>query len=206
MDEKDKEVDPTAQDEIRPEQEQPMEQAGTDQPESAEDKKQKKSFGYKGRDHKKIKELEDKLAATEKELSQLKDQFLRKLAEFENYKRRTEKEFLAHLEYANEELIVQLLPVIDDFERFLSHADKAENQQALREGVDLIYKKLGSLLDKKGLKLLESVGQEFDTEKHTALMQMESDKYESGVIIDEYLKGYTLNNKVIRHAQVIVAK
>lgn len=169
-------------------------------------KRSKKHANHKGKEYKKIKELEEKIHGLEKDHLQLRDQYLRKLAEFENYKRRTEKEFLAHLEYANEGLIVDLLPVIDDFERFLNHADKSENQQTLREGIDLIYKKMMSVLEKKGLKIMVSVGQEFDAEKHQALMQMESDKYESGYILDEHVKGYTLGNKVIRHAQVLVVK
>jgi len=208
MDEKEKDVDIQSSEES-PATGDPVTELTGAEPElsdGGEDKKQKKGFGHKSREQKKIKELEEKLSVAEKEISQLKDQYLRKLAEFENYKRRTEKEFLAHLEFANEELIVDILPVIDDFERFLSHANKADNQQVLQEGVELIYKKLSGIFEKKGLKKLECIGQEFDAEKHQALLQMESEKHESGTVIDEHLKGYTLNSKVIRHAQVIVAK
>jgi len=154
----------------------------------------------------KIKKLEEKISGLEDEKKALKDQALRKMAEFENYKRRTEKEFLALLENANEGLISDLLPVIDDFERSLAHAKESDNGQSLLEGVELIYKKLIDLLNKKGLKIMESVGHEFDPEKHQALMQVDLDKYESGYIVEEHLKGYLLNDKVIRHAQVLVNK
>ena len=99
-----------------------------------------------------------------------------------------------------------LLPVIDDLERSLAHKDEANNTESLAEGLELIYKKMFSILEKEGLKALESVGQEFDPDKHDALMQMESKDHESGQVVDEHQKGYMLNEKVIRHSQVIVAK
>ncbi len=156
---------------------------------------------------KKIQELEDKVKQLEAENQALKEQNLRRIAEFENFKRRKEKEFLDILQNANEELIIELLPVIDDFERFLLHAnDENQNVESLKQGVELIYKKFMQILEKQGLKPIESVGEEFDTEKHQALMQIDSDKHESGKVVDEHLKGYTLNGKVIRHSQVLVAK
>ncbi len=185
------------------EKEQVMEEKDQKKSEESTEKKKKTS----SRSAKKIAELEKKVKALEEENQQLKDQYLRKLAEFDNYKRRTEKEFLAHLEFANEELIKELLPVLDDFERFLKHAEEEDvSAESLKEGVQLIYKKMMGVLEKKGLKAMESIGEEFDAEKHQALMQVESEKHESGYIVDEHLKGYTLNDKVIRHSQVLVAK
>jgi len=160
----------------------------------------------KSKEHKKAAEYQSRIETLENQLGQIKDQYLRKVAEFENYKRRTEKEFLAHLEYANEGLITDILPVLDDFERSLQHMNQSNNAQVLREGVDLIYKKLLAVLEKKGLKVMETIGLDFDAEKHQALMQIESDVHESGKIVDQHLKGYLLNDKVIRHAQVLVAK
>jgi molecular chaperone GrpE len=165
-----------------------------------------KKEDQKSKEHKKAAEYQSRIEALENQLSQLKDQYLRKVAEFENYKRRTEKEFLAHLEYATEGLITDILPVLDDFERSLQHMEQSNDAQVLREGVDLIYKKLISVLEKKGLKVMETIGLDFDAEKHQALMQIESDVHESGKIVDQHLKGYLLNDKVIRHAQVLVAK
>ena len=173
---------------------------------SSEKGKETKKKPKKTKEQKKIEELHKKVSDLEVTVNQLKDQGLRKAAEFENYKRRTEKEFLSHLEFATEGLITELLPVLDDFERSLEHASKPENSDSLIEGVELIYKKLVGILEKKGLKVMESVGEEFDTEKHQALMQVDSDQVESGHVVDQHLKGYYLNEKVIRHAQVLVAK
>ena len=160
----------------------------------------------KTKEQKKIKTLDEKILALVNERDQLKDQSLRKMAEFENYKRRTEKEFLAVLENANETLITELLPAVDDFERFLDHADNDENNASLKDGISLVYKKIMDIFAKKGLKVMESVGQEFDADRHDALVQVDSDTYESGFVAGEHLKGYVLNDKVIRHAQVMVAK
>ena len=174
--------------------------------EKTQEKQKKKKTSAKSKENKKIKKLEEKITALEEEKGQLKDQVLRKMAEFENYKRRTEKEFLAHLENANEGLITELLPALDDFERFLEHAEKEENNISLKDGVSLVYKKVLDVLSKKGLKVMESVGQEFDAEKHQALVQVNTEEFKSGFISGEHLKGYLLNEKVIRHAQVMVAK
>ena len=138
--------------------------------------------------------------------TQLKDQLLRKVAEYDNYRKRTEREFLNRIQNANERLITEMLPVLDDFERSLNHAREAENTDLLVEGFELIYKKLSSIMEKEGLKPIEAIGREFDPDKHDALMQMESDSHDSGTILEEHLKGYNLNDKVIRHSQVLVAK
>jgi len=131
---------------------------------------------------------------------------LRKAAEFDNYRKRTERDFLDRIQNSNQRLITDLLPVLDDFERSLDHAKDVENSDALIEGFELVYKKMSSILEKEGLKDIEAVGQEFDPDQHDALMQMDSDSHESGTIIEEHLKGYHLNDKVIRHSQVLVAK
>ncbi|MEJ2543533.1 MAG: nucleotide exchange factor GrpE [Calditrichaceae bacterium] len=180
-----------------------------DKKEATEDSKTsdtKKKKDKKSKEQKKIDELQNKNKELEDQINQLKDQNIRKIAEFENYKRRTEKEFLAHLEFANEGLIVELLPVLDDFERFLDHADDNDATKVFKDGVELVYRKLYSALEKKGLKVMEVIGEEFDSEKHEALMQVDSDEVESGYIVDQHLKGYLINDKVIRHAQVLVAK
>lgn len=162
---------------------------------------------------KQIKELKSKIKNKEEELltlsqdqEALKDQLLRKMAEFDNYKRRTEKEFIDNIQSASRELIEDLLPVIDDFERFIQHAEKEKDTSPLLKGVSLVYKNLMKTLTKRGLSELEVVGMEFNPEEHEALMQIDSDKHESGYIVDVHLKGYKLNDKVIRHAQVMVAK
>jgi molecular chaperone GrpE len=140
------------------------------------------------------------------EREQLEDQLLRKIAEFDNYKKRTERDFFDRVQNANEKLIAELLPVLDDMERALDHAEKSQEINSLIEGAGLIKKKLKDILEKQGLEPLPAIGEDFDPEKHDALMQIEKKNVESGTIIEEHLKGYTLNGKVIRHSQVIVAK
>ena len=140
------------------------------------------------------------------ELVELQDQLLRKVAEFDNYKKRTEREAIAWIQNANEQLIIKLLPVLDDMERSLSHRKQEDNSESFIEGAELIYKKLLDILDKEGLKQMVSVGEEFNPEQHDALLQVEKKGIDSGKIIEEHLKGYLLNDKVIRHAQVLVAK
>ena len=150
-------------------------------------------------------QLEIKKLKEEKE--QLHDQLLRKIAEFDNYKKRTEREFFERVQNATEKLIVNLLPVLDDMERSIEHAQQHGNEvESLIQGSELIYKKLLAILEKEGLESLPSVGEDFNPEKHDALMQADSKEYESGKIINEHQRGYLLNGKVIRHSQVIVAK
>ena len=146
------------------------------------------------------------LKKVKEENIQFKDQLLRKAAEFDNYRKRTERDFLDRIQNSNQRLITDLLPVLDDFERSIDHAKDIENSDVLIEGFELVYKKMSSILEKEGLKHIEAVGQEFDPDQHDALMQMDSDSHESGTIIEEHLKGYDLNDKVIRHSQVLVAK
>ena len=140
------------------------------------------------------------------EKEKLQDQLLRKIAEFDNYKRRTEREFYDRVQNSNEKLITELLPVIDDMERAVAHAKQNNEANSVVEGTELIHKKLMGILEKQGLEYLPADGEEFDPEKHDALMQIDKKDVESGTIVEEHLKGYTLNGKVIRHSQVIVAK
>ncbi|MGD9899840.1 MAG: nucleotide exchange factor GrpE, partial [Calditrichaceae bacterium] len=172
-----------------------------------------KSKKTKSKEDKQIAEFEsqiEKLGAENKKLEeenkQLKDKMLRISAEFENYKNRREKEAIQLIEYANEGLISDILPVIDDLERSIIHANDDNNSNSIKEGIKLVYKNLMNTLEKKGLQPIIAVGEEFDPEKHQALVQVDSEKFESGYVVDEHLKGYNLNGKVIRHSQVLVAK
>lgn len=140
------------------------------------------------------------------ENEQLQDQLLRKIAEFDNYKKRTDREFFDRIQNANEKLITEFLPVLDDMERALDHAKQSKKIDSLLEGTELIQKKMIGIIEKQGVEPLLAIGEEFDPDKHDALMQVEKENVETGKIIDEHLKGYTLNGKVIRHSQVIVAK
>ena len=144
--------------------------------------------------------------SADEKYAELNDRYLRLLAEYDNYRKRTERDFLNRIQNANERLITDILAVLDDLQRSLAHANNGENSDNLLEGFELIYKKMSSILEKEGLEAIEATGHEFDPAQHDALMQMESDSHESGIIIEEHLKGYRLNDKVIRHSQVLVAK
>ena len=161
-----------------------------------------------------IKELEQELAAKqklleskEKELEELRDLYVRKLAEFDNYRKRTQREFVELVKNANADLILQILPVVDDLERSLKAAEEhQQNFDAFVEGVRMIYQKLMAVLEKQGLKRIESVGQPFDPEKHEALMQVEKEGVDPNTVVEEHQAGYLLNERVLRHAKVIVSK
>lgn len=150
--------------------------------------------------------LEEKITQLEQEVVEFKDKLLRKAAEFENYKRRTENDQLNLLTFAAESFIQKLLPVIDDFERSLGHVDEAQDIAAIKQGLKLIYDKLMKVLDEQGVKKIESVGNPFDVDYHEALMQRPDDSVEPHTVLDEMEKGYTYKDKVIRHAKVIVSE
>ena len=140
------------------------------------------------------------------EASLLRDQLMRKAAEFENYKKRTENEISNYLKYANEELISELLPVLDDFDRVIASWDEKHDVKTFKKGVELIYDKFKKVLGKKGLKEMESTGKQFDVNLHDALMQVENKKLKPNTVADTVEKGYYLKDKVLRHAKVLVSK
>ncbi len=153
-----------------------------------------------------LKELKQRVEALEKERDQLRDRLLRTAAEFENYKKRRESEIGQLIAYANAELLTELLPVIDDYERSLKAAKDTKDFDSFYQGIELIYKKLMGVLAKQGVKPIHAVGQPFDPELHDALLQVESNDHEAGIVVEEHLKGYKMHDRVLRHAQVIVSK
>ena len=150
--------------------------------------------------------FEEKITQLEQEVVDLKDKLLRKAAEFENYKRRTENDQINLITFAAELFIQKLLPVIDDFERSLGHVDEAQDITAIKQGLKLIYDKLMKVLDEQGVKKIEAVGNPFDVDYHEALMQRPDDSVEPHTVLDEMEKGYTYKDKVIRHAKVVVSE
>jgi molecular chaperone GrpE len=149
--------------------------------------------------------LNEKVAELEKQSAQLKDQLLRKAAEFDNYKRRTENDFASLTKFAAENIITQLVPVLDDFNRSLkSIKEKAEND-SLYKGIELIYAKFLKVLEAQGLKTMDVVGKEFNVDVHDALMQMPRADVPPHTVLEEVEKGYLLFDKVIRHAKVVVS-
>jgi molecular chaperone GrpE len=139
------------------------------------------------------------------ELALANDKYLRLYAEFDNFRRRTTKERVELLQTAGKEVIVSLIPVIDDFERAAKSMEKATDINAVKEGVVLVHNKLNSILSQKGLKAMESIGQPFDADLHEAITNIPAPTDDmKGKVIDEMEKGYYLNEKVIRFAKVIV--
>ncbi len=152
------------------------------------------------------KELDEKT----KEAEEFRNKYLRKCADFENYKKRMDKEKSALVSFANEELIKELLGVLDNLERALEHFEESPSEEAavnsLRSGVELTLKNMHDILKKFGLKEIEAMGKPFDPTMHEALSHEESEEYESGIVIKELQKGYLLNERLLRPSLVVVAK
>lgn len=152
-------------------------------------------------------EEKDPLEAANEEIEQLKDKFLRTVAEFENYKKRTLKEKTELILNGAEKTVDAFLPVVDDFERALTTAEKADDVAALKEGMELIYKKFMKTLEGLGVKKIETENADFDVDYHEAVaMVPAADDDKKGKVIDCIQTGYTLNDKVIRHAKVAVGQ
>lgn len=140
----------------------------------------------------------------QEKIDELEDKVKRQLAEFENFRKRTEKEKASMFEAGAKSVIEKILPVIDNFERGLATTKEEDKGNPHVEGMNMIYKQLMTELDKLEVKPIEAVGQEFNPDFHNAIMQVESDEYESGIIAQELLKGYTYRDTVIRHSMVAV--
>ncbi len=139
------------------------------------------------------------------ELEEQKDKYLRLLAEFDNFKRRTAKERLELIQTAGKDVIVSMLEVVDDCDRAEKQLQESDDMAANKEGILLVFNKLRNILQAKGLKAMDSVGQDFDVEKHEAITEVPS-KDQKGKVMDEIEKGYYLNGKIIRFAKVVVGK
>jgi molecular chaperone GrpE len=147
----------------------------------------------------------DPLEAAQAEIAELKKQILYKVAEFDNYRKRVIKEKADLIMNGGEKVITAILPVMDDMERALEQMRKAEDVQAVVEGVELIQKKFMGILEKQGVKPIETKDADFDVEVHEAIAQFPAPSEEmKNKVVDCTLKGYKLNEKVIRHAQVVV--
>ena len=148
-------------------------------------------------------ESKDDIIEEQKEtIQQYKDKIQRIQADFENYKKRSEKSRAEFVKYANEGLILKVLEAYEDLERAL----EVKEDKDLREGVELIYKKMTKILEDEGVQAIDTDHQKFDPFKHEALMTENNEDYENNEIIQDLQKGYTLNDKVIRYSKVIVCK
>lgn len=140
--------------------------------------------------------------AMKEKIDELEDRVKRQMAEFDNFRKRTEKEKSAMFETGAKSVIEKILPVVDNFERGLASVPEEEKGKPFPEGMVMIYKQLMQELEKMEVKPIPAVGEEFDPNFHNAVMQVESEEYESGVIAQEFQKGYTYRDSVVRHSMV----
>jgi len=149
----------------------------------------------------------DKQADASKEkIAELEDKVLRQMAEFENFRKRTGKEKQEMFETGAKSVIEKILPVVDNFERGFATVDPEDEEDAFVNGMRMIYKQMMTELENIGVKPIEAVGKEFDPNFHNAVMQMASEEYESGIVAQEFMKGYTYRDSVVRHSMVAVAE
>ena len=150
-------------------------------------------------------ELLNRIKELEEENSSLKDQYLRKQADFENFRKRMQREKQDAIQFANSNLLLDLVTIIDDFERAIKAGEDSEDLESFRQGIELIEKQLTGMLERKwGLKRFDSEGEEFDPERHEAIMTEETED-DTSKVLEDYLKGYYLHDRVLRHAKVKVS-
>lgn len=138
------------------------------------------------------------------QIAQLEDRVMRQMAEFENFRKRTDREKQTMFEMGAKSVIEKILPVVDNFERGFATVDPADENDAFVGGMRMVYKQMMTELENMGVKPIDAVGKEFDPNLHNAVMQMESDEYESGIVAQELMKGYTYHDTVVRYSMVAV--
>ena len=163
----------------------------------------KKSWAERRAEKKQAKQKTD---AMQEQIDQLEDRVKRQLAEFENFRNRTEREKQAMFETGARSVIEKILPVVDNFERGLSTVSPENQSDPFVDGMNKVYRQLLTELDNIGVKPIEAVGKEFDPNLHNAVMQVESEEYESGIVAQELQKGYTYRDAVVRHSMVSVVQ
>ena len=184
------------EEELKAQQEETLDNVATSQPDEGDKAEEQPA---------KEMSVEDKLAAAETKVAELQDKYLRQVAEFDNYRKRTIKEKAELILNGAEKTITAILPILDDMERALKNMDKMEDVAAPKEGVDLIFQKFVKILGEQGVKKIETENADFNTDLHEAIAQVPAPSDEmKGKIIDCVKTGYTLNEKVIRHSQVAV--
>ena len=182
--------------------EETVETENVEEVETTEDKKAAKKADKKKA--KADKKNDAKCEAMQAKIDELEDRVKRQMAEFENFRKRTEKEKTMMFETGAKSVVEKILPVVDNFERGLATIPEEDADSAFASGMKMIYKQMMDELDKLGVKPIEAVGQEFDPNFHNAVMQVESEEYESGVVAQELLKGYMYHDSVVRHSMVAV--
>ena len=150
---------------------------------------------------------ETKETSPENQINELNDKYLRLYSEFDNYRKRTSKERLELFKTAGQDILTDLLPVLDDFERAMQNMESSDDAEAIQTGINLIYNKFKNILENKGLKHFKSIENDFDPEVHEAITKIPApSKKLKGKVVDEIEKGYMLNDKVIRFAKVVVGE
>ncbi len=142
----------------------------------------------------------------DEQIAELKDRLMRQMAEFDNYRKRTDKEKKANYELGETDFLLKLLPVVDNFERGFEALEEEDREDAFAKGMDMIYKQLMKLLEDEGVTAIDAAGKPFDPMLHNAVMQQPSETVESGCVIQEFQKGYMFKDRVLRHSMVIVAE
>lgn len=158
------------------------------------------------KEKKKKEKAEKKQDALKEKIDELEDRVKRQMAEFDNFRKRTEKEKTAMFETGAKSVIEKILPVVDNFERGLATIPEEEKGNGFAQGMEMVYKQLMTELESIDVKPIEAVGQEFNPDFHNAVMQVESEEYESGIIAQELQKGYTYRDSVVRHSMVAVVQ
>lgn len=159
-----------------------------------------------GAEHKADKKIHEEKILIEK-LAEMQDKYLRLSAEFDNYRKRTLKEKMDISKYAEEDLLLGIIPVMDDFERALKHIEMSENCAGVKEGIDLIYVKLSDFLKQHGVREIESLNGSFNVDLHDAVAKIPvTEEEKKGKIVEVILKGYYLKDKVLRHSKVVIGE
>ena len=180
--------------------EETSQEEGTEEAVAEETEQEEKTVEKKGLFGKKKKDKKDE------KIEELTDRVKRQMAEFDNFRKRTEKEKASMYQIGAREVIEKILPVVDNFERGLATIPEEDAGNPYAEGMEKIYKQLMTVLDDLGVKAIEAVGQEFNPDFHNAVMQAPSEEYESGIITQELQRGYLYKDKVVRHSMVMVAE
>ncbi len=170
------------------------EEAGTEDSETEDNKSGKKFFGKKAKKDKK-----------DEKIGELTDQLTRQMAEFDNFRKRTEKEKSQMYEIGAKDVIEKILPIIDNFERGLEGVREEDKENPFVQGMDMTYRQLMSTLEGIGVTPIEAIGQEFNPDLHNAVMHVDDDQFGENVVVEEYQKGYMYRDSVVRHSMVKVA-
>ena len=141
----------------------------------------------------------------DEQIEELKDKLTRQMAEFDNFRKRTEKEKSAMYEIGAKDIIEKILPVVDNFERGLGAVTEEQKEDSFVSGMEMIYKQIMTTLDSVGVKAIEAVGNEFDPDFHNAVMHVEDEEVGENIVVEEFQKGYTYRDTVVRHSMVKVA-